>query len=221
MKNIFYCILAVLMTSTLFAFPVYATVLGDFTGDDRVKSDDAVYLLRHTLFGNEYPLNGYGDFTGDGNVTSDDAIYLLRHTLFSNDYPLNDFAADENEQTYKNGKLFIDGKEIEYDCVINKETREAELPLLTIVNELGAETEWLSSTKVRISYDDDETELDTKEDMFGWYIPPGTIGAVRKVEQNEIIMDSTSVCALIVYWFHHTVDIDFEKNVINVVRQPD
>ena len=200
---------------------VITVKMGDFTGDGGVTSDDAIYLLRHTLFGKTYPVPAGADFTGDGKVTSDDAIYLLRHTLFPNDYPLNDFAADENEQTYKNGKLFIDGKEIEYDCVINKETREAELPLLTIVNELGAETKWLSSTKVRISYDGDETELDTKEDMFGWYIPPGTIGAVRKVEQNEIIMDSTSVCALIVNWFHHTVDIDFEKNVINVVRQPD
>ena len=131
---------------------------------------------------------------------------------------MSEFESSEKQQMDKNGILFIDGKEIEYVCVFNKETREAELPLLTIVKELGAKVEWLNSTNVCISYDGNEIELDTEEDGFGIYPPPGTIGAVRKVEQNEIIMDSTSINALIVYWFHHKVDVDFDKNVVNVVE---
>ena len=61
---------------------------GDYDGDGEVTSDDAVYLLRHTLFSAQYPLQGYADLDGDGEVTSDDAVYLLRHTLFPDSYPL-------------------------------------------------------------------------------------------------------------------------------------
>lgn len=77
--------------SSCSAVPAVTTVRGDFTGDDKVTSDDAVYLLRNTLFPTDYPIENRverADFTGDGRVTSDDAVYLLRHTLFSNDYPL-------------------------------------------------------------------------------------------------------------------------------------
>ena len=65
-----------------------AGVLGDYDNDRTVTSDDAVYLLRHTLFPQSYALAGFADLDRDGEVTSDDAVYLLRHTLFSQSYPL-------------------------------------------------------------------------------------------------------------------------------------
>ena len=61
---------------------------GDVNGDGAVTSDDAVYLLRYTLFPGEYPICQNGDIDGDGDVDSDDAIYLLRFTLFPESYPL-------------------------------------------------------------------------------------------------------------------------------------
>ena len=67
---------------------VITVKMGDFTGDGGVTSDDAVYLLRHTLFAENYPVPAGADFTGDGKVTSDDAVYLLRYTLFPDNYPI-------------------------------------------------------------------------------------------------------------------------------------
>lgn len=67
------------------------TLAGDVNGDGRVTSDDAVYLLYHTLFGDGlYPVNQSCDYDGSGAVNSDDAVYLLYYTLFGNAmYPLN------------------------------------------------------------------------------------------------------------------------------------
>ena len=64
---------------------------GDFTGDGKVTSNDAVFLLRYTLFPAMYPIEdavARADFTGDGKVTSNDAVYLLRYTLFPAMYPI-------------------------------------------------------------------------------------------------------------------------------------
>ena len=62
---------------------------GDVNGDGDVDTDDAIYLLRHTLLQSEYPVNQSVDFDGSGKVDTDDAIYLLRHTLLPSEYPLN------------------------------------------------------------------------------------------------------------------------------------
>lgn len=61
---------------------------GDMNRDDTVTDADAVYLLRHTLFAENYPIFQDGDFNGDGVVTDADAVYLLRHTLFPENYPI-------------------------------------------------------------------------------------------------------------------------------------
>ena len=63
-------------------------IRGDFTNDGEVTSDDAIYLLRYTLFPQSYPVYSDADFTNDGSITSDDAIYLLRYTLFPASYPI-------------------------------------------------------------------------------------------------------------------------------------
>lgn len=62
---------------------------GDANGNETVNKDDAIYLLRHVLFPEKYPIAVSGDVNGDGSVTKDDAIYLLRHVLFPEKYPLS------------------------------------------------------------------------------------------------------------------------------------
>ncbi len=63
-----------------------------FSPFDKYTSDDAVGLLRHTLFPKSYPLMfRNGDFDKNGRLDSDDAVYLLRHTLFPADYPVDKY----------------------------------------------------------------------------------------------------------------------------------
>ena len=63
-------------------------IRGDMNGDEELNSADAIYLLRHTIMENLYPITQSGDVNGDGKVNSADAIYLLRHTIMPNLYPL-------------------------------------------------------------------------------------------------------------------------------------
>ena len=64
---------------------------GDVDNDGDVDSDDVVYLLYHTFFGDaEYPVVQNLDFDGDGSETTDDGIYLLYHIYYGElQYPLH------------------------------------------------------------------------------------------------------------------------------------
>ena len=61
---------------------------GDMNGDSMVNKDDAIYLLRHVVFPDKYPVTIDADINADNTVNKDDAIYLLRHVVFPDKYPL-------------------------------------------------------------------------------------------------------------------------------------
>lgn len=66
---------------------------GDIFSDDGeadgVTDADAEYLLMHTFFNEEYPVNQHCDFNNDGSVTDADAEHLLMFTFFPDEYPIN------------------------------------------------------------------------------------------------------------------------------------
>ena len=72
------------------AFGTVTAVTGDFDHSNSLTAQDAVYLMYHTLYGDEdYPLYYDGDVNRDGAVDSDDAVYLLYSSIFGeSEYPL-------------------------------------------------------------------------------------------------------------------------------------
>lgn len=66
------------------------TVAGDFDGNPGITDSDAIYLLRFTLFPDQYPIaeDADADINCDGVISDADAIYLLRYTLFPDSFPL-------------------------------------------------------------------------------------------------------------------------------------
>ena len=65
-------------------------IRGDIDANDKLNSNDAVYLLYYVMFGkDDYPIRQNGDMDGNGKVNSNDAVYLLYHVMFGKeDYPL-------------------------------------------------------------------------------------------------------------------------------------
>lgn len=61
---------------------------GDIDCDGDIDEDDALFLLRHVIFAEKYPIVCTPDFDNSGTVDEDDAIYLLRHIIFAEKYPL-------------------------------------------------------------------------------------------------------------------------------------
>lgn len=63
-------------------------IAGDMDQSGIVDNKDVETLLWHTLFPEDYPINGNADFDGNGVVDNKDVETLLWHTLFPEDYPL-------------------------------------------------------------------------------------------------------------------------------------
>ena len=58
-------------------------IRGDMDANDKLNSNDAVYLLYYVMFGKDnYPIRQNGDMDGNGKVNSNDAVFLLYHVMF-------------------------------------------------------------------------------------------------------------------------------------------
>jgi hypothetical protein len=124
MKKIISILLALIVTVSAAAIAVSADglrVLGDYTDDGKVTSDDAIFLLRSVLFPESYSLSAFGDFDGNGEVGSDDAIFLLRHVLFPDSYVLKttapyseglEYILNDGGMAWISGPGTFDGEEL-------------------------------------------------------------------------------------------------------------
>lgn len=91
-------------------------IRGDMDSNEKKNSNDAVYLLYHTLFGKEdYPIKQSGDLDGNGKVNSNDAVYLLYHVLFGEeDYPLEQPCTHTMEYTPYKAPTCTEPGDVEY-----------------------------------------------------------------------------------------------------------
>lgn len=69
-------------------YVTYGQIPGDMDNNGQLNDRDAIRLLFHFYFPNDYAIVGEPDVNGDGEFNDRDAVYLLFHYYFSADYPL-------------------------------------------------------------------------------------------------------------------------------------
>ncbi|MBQ0110552.1 MAG: leucine-rich repeat protein, partial [Oscillospiraceae bacterium] len=78
-----------ILLSATWHYAINDSTPGDLDGVEGITDSDAVYLLMHTFFPEQYPVDQTCDFDGDGGVTDADAVYLLMYTFFPEQYPID------------------------------------------------------------------------------------------------------------------------------------
>lgn len=69
-------------------YVTYDEIPGDVDNNGALNDRDAIRLLFHFYFPDDYAIVGNGDVNGDGEFNDRDAVYLLFHYYFPADYPL-------------------------------------------------------------------------------------------------------------------------------------
>lgn len=124
----------------------------------------------------------------------------------------------QEENLMGNCRLFVNGKDIsdQHYAKINHEENNAELPVLGVLVELGAEIKWQDVNVVEITHKGKTVCIDTQETEFGIPLPPGASGSVRQVINDELIIDYVSIKGLLQNMMDATVQIDYDASVIYI-----
>lgn len=129
-----------------------------------------------------------------------------------------------DNKTYGNCRLIVKGKDITAGnyVYLHEKTREfsvdADIPVTAILRELGATVEWQDGTKVVITHSafhNGQMILDTSIPDFGIFLPPGGTYSVRKIFNNEIVMDYCSAGGKIKL-LGVSFDFDHENKIIEI-----
>lgn len=90
-------------TEEFTGLPIHLYLNGDANEDGDVTSDDAIYMLMHLYFPDDYPTSSDHilDVNKDGKINVDDAIRILMAVNFPEEYSLNpepeEFSTIEDE----------------------------------------------------------------------------------------------------------------------------
>lgn len=118
-------------------------------------------------------------------------------------------------------RLIVNGKDITKGNYvrINHAAKHAELPVTAILKELGynAEMKYIQDTDSYVVIIDEETEfLDTQYEYYGF--PPGfgDTDYVRRIVDNEIIVDSNSIFTIMYWAYYAEIEIDYSTNTVYI-----
>lgn len=118
---------------------------------------------------------------------------FVKETLMENSVLDTNENTDKSESNLHDVCLYINDKAIvDQRIKMNSEYNNAEIPLLYILSELGAEINWDTEFTVCVKYNDKELKIDTTNEWFGIMPPPGTEHAVRYIDDDELIVDIVS-----------------------------
>lgn len=130
----------------------------------------------------------------------------------------------EEEYLGKNCKLIIRGRNITHDCYVymHFEERYVELPLITILETLGAKATFEKVDVIRFEYDSKVYILNTKSNTFSengkyfnWIaLPPGTShGTCFEMINGEYMLDSSSIRYLLAQ-FGLKITVDYNQATV-------
>jgi hypothetical protein len=113
--------------------------------------------------------------------------------------------------------LVVNGKDItdENYVMVDYANRNAQLPLTAILDEMDCEWGWEDANTFFFVLGTDRIILDLTQLHYGWIIPPGTKGGVRKVVGSEIIVDKTSLNVLLTN-YGGSATINFDTYTIEI-----
>ncbi|MBQ7005444.1 MAG: hypothetical protein IJN68_03335 [Clostridia bacterium] len=117
-----------------------------------------------------------------------------------------------------NCTLIVNGKDISDSTYvrINYEAENAELPVLAVFKELGADVKSVGKMVV-IKYNNDYRWFDTTQRDFGLPILPGTIGGTRLLTVDDLIIDTDSFRYYLAKGFGGIeVNVDYENGIITI-----
>ena len=123
----------------------------------------------------------------------------------------------DGDNMNSNYKLIIKGNYISsiYCSCLNQEQMVVELPITTVMKELGIAVEWKDKSIVTFSFNEDCYVLDTSKSDFGLPRPPGSKHYVREVIDGEVVVDHISALGLI-HWVGADININIDEKIVEI-----
>ena len=118
-------------------------------------------------------------------------------------------------------RLIVNGKDItEGNYVrINHTAKYAELPIAVVLKELGYEVEVKhdqNTDSYAVIIDDNTKFLDTQYEDYGFPIGYGDTDYVRRIVDDEIIVDSDAIFTVMYWGYFAEIEINYNTNTVYV-----